>query len=100
MNLCGIVFWAIFYPICGAGLLGVYAAGFYFGIPAMFGVVFLITLLALRCEPQVVYDDLPEHDWLSPPSKPQLRAPGPRQITRTQGRTLPGRKSRGEAVST
>jgi hypothetical protein len=48
--------------------------------------------LALRCEPQVVYDDLAEHDWLSPPSKPQLRAPGPRQITRTQGRTLPGPK--------
>jgi hypothetical protein len=92
MNAREIIFWAIFYPVCGAALLGVYAVGFYFGIPAMFGVVFLITLLALRCEPQVVYDDWPKHDWLSPPTGKQLPPPGPRQIGRTQRGALPGPK--------
>jgi hypothetical protein len=92
MNPREILFWAIFYPVCGVALIGVYAVGFYFGIPAMFGVVFLITVLALRSESVVIHTDWSDQDWLSPPTSKQLPPAGPRQITQTQRRALPGPK--------
>jgi hypothetical protein len=87
-----LTFWIRFYVFCGIILLGVYAVGFYFGIPAMFGVVFLITILALRSESRGACGGWIEHDWLSPPSDKRLPPPGPRQINRTQRRALPGPK--------
>jgi hypothetical protein len=88
-----LTFWIRFYVLCGIILLGVYAVGFYFGIPAMFAVVFLITLAALRQESTgSIMAHWAEHDWLSPPTSKQLPPAGPRQITQTQRRAPPGPK--------
>ena len=80
------VFWVWLYGACGIVCGGLVAVYYLFGIPAMYGVVFLLYLLCVRLEARrpVYLDNWPfgpgRDPALPPPGKPALPPPGARAL--------------------
>jgi hypothetical protein len=95
--MIGYVLYGLFVILTGASIYGVLAVYYAFGLPAMYGVVFIIFVLAVRMErrrgcsgPWEAFGD--SRPVLPPPGKNTLLPPVARQINQVQRRALPGPK--------
>jgi hypothetical protein len=95
--MIGYALFALFYALTATMIFGVVAVYYTFGLPAMYGIIFIIFMVAIGMERKTGSAGFAE--WfgsrgpvLPPPGKRALPPPGAAQIGHVQRKALPARK--------